>query len=98
MSWAEDTPEGTRLLLRVVPRAARDGVAGEQPDALRVRLNAPPVDGKANAALVRYLAGALGVRPSAVTLEHGHGARLKTVTIQGLDAAAVRKRLCGQSA
>lgn len=58
-----------------------------------MRLKAPPVDGAANAALVRFLSARLGVPVSAVVLERGHGARRKLVSVRGVTAASVRDLL-----
>lgn len=83
----------TELEVWVQPRASRDGVAGLQGGALKVRLTAPPVDGEANEALVRFLAGRLGVARSAVTLVRGQTSRRKTLRIEGLTLEEVRERL-----
>lgn len=85
------------LKVRVQPRASADALAGVRAGALVVRLQAPPVDGRANEALARFLGGLLGVPPSAVTLVHGATGRDKVVRIAGADAAAVRARLLDAS-
>lgn len=87
------TAGGALLPVRVVPRAARTGLDGVVEGALRVRLTAPPVAGAANAALVEFLAGRLGLPRSAVTLASGGSARHKTLRIAGLTPAEVRARL-----
>jgi uncharacterized protein (TIGR00251 family) len=79
--------------VRVQPRAAQDALAGVRAGALVVRLNAPPVDGRANEALLRFLAGVLGLPPSALALVRGASSRDKVVRIAGTDAASVRARL-----
>jgi len=81
--------------VRVQPRAPRDRIAGVKAGALTVRIAAPPVDGEANAALVRFLARALGVPAAAVELRHGLSGRDKLVQVTGLDAAGLRRRLAG---
>jgi uncharacterized protein len=80
---------GVSLRVRVQPRASRDGIGGERNGALAVRLQAPPVEGAANAALARLLARALGVPASSVTVLRGHTGREKLVHVQGVSAAAV---------
>jgi uncharacterized protein (TIGR00251 family) len=82
--------------VRVVPRAPREALAGERAGALVVRLTAPPVGGAANAALVRFLGQALGVKSSAVAILRGETGRDKLVRVSGLSAALVRERLGAQ--
>ena len=80
----------TRLVVHVVPRAKRTEVVGRHGDALKIKLKAPPVDGAANAELVRFVAEQLDIPRSAVTITAGHTARRKTLEIAGVDAAALR--------
>jgi uncharacterized protein (TIGR00251 family) len=79
--------------VRVVPRAKCNQVAGVEGNALKVRLTAPPVEGKANEALVRFLADALGVRRGDVSIVAGERARQKVIRVEGLTTAQVRARL-----
>jgi uncharacterized protein (TIGR00251 family) len=90
-----DTAKGLTLRVRVQPRAAREGLAGEREGALVVRLTAPPVEGAANQALARFLGKRLGVAPSAVRVASGATGRNKVVEVAGLDAATARERLAG---
>jgi uncharacterized protein (TIGR00251 family) len=87
------TPSGTRLTLRIQPRAARNAVVGLHGQAIRIRLTAPPVDGAANEALVSFLADRLGLPPTRVNLVRGHGGRDKVVEVTGLDPDEVTRRL-----
>lgn len=89
------TAEGVTLVVRVTPRASRNEVAGIVEGALKVRLTAPPVEGAANAALIAFLAGQLGLRRGQVTLLAGQSARQKLVRIVGLSAQEVERRLLG---
>lgn len=87
-----------RLAVRLTPGAARDAVDGWEADAqgrplLKVRVRARPVEGEANAALIRLLAGALGVPRRDVELLRGGRSRAKTVAFRGLDEAEIRRRL-----
>ena len=82
-----------RLVVHVQPRAKKSEVAGRHGDALKVRLQAPPVDGAANEELVRFLAEALGVARRSVTITGGLTSRRKTVEIEGLGAADLARRL-----
>ena len=87
---------GTRIVVQVVPRASKTEVAGMYGDeALRIRLNAPPVDGKANRELVRFVAESLGVPERAVTLVSGQTARRKTLRVDGVASDRARAVLCG---
>jgi hypothetical protein len=83
------------LRVRLTPRAARDAVELREDGSLAVRVTAPPVDGRANAALEKALARALGVPPSRVSVVRGARSREKTVRVEGLDADGLRERLRG---
>jgi uncharacterized protein len=85
--------EPAHLRVRVQPRAKRDEVVGERAGAVVVRLAAPPVDGKANAALCAFLAKAAGVRRSQVTIVRGAMARDKVVRVEGVAEADLRRAL-----
>lgn len=86
-------PPSCLLPVKVVPNAPRTAVAGWLGDALKVRVQAPPVEGRANAALCAGLAERLGLPGSAVSVARGTTASRKLVRIEGLDLAAVRQRL-----
>jgi uncharacterized protein len=82
------------LDVRAIPRAARDELAGTRAGRLLVRVTAPPLDGRANAAVCGLLAKAAGVPRSAVTVVRGESARDKRVQIAGVvDERAVRAAL-----
>ena len=87
------TPTGVRLRLRIQPRASREEVAGVAGDAIRIRLTAPPVDGTANEALVRFLAVLLRVPRSAVELVSGRTGRSKLVAVTGVSVEEAGRRL-----
>ena len=89
----EATADGVRIKVRVQPRASRTEVAGRHGDALKVRLTAPPVEGAANEALLRLIAGRLGVVRSAVRLAAGATARSLVVAVDGITPEAARARL-----
>ena len=84
---------GVRLKLRIHPRAASTELAGIYGDQLRVRLNAPPVDGAANVALVRFLAERLEVPRGAVRIVAGEKGRSKVVLVEGIGVAEAREKL-----
>jgi uncharacterized protein len=87
-----------RLVVRVTPRAGSDRIDGWASDAagrpiLKARTGAPPADGRANAALEKLIARALGLPPSAVAVTSGHASRTKTLQIDGADEAVLRALL-----
>lgn len=81
---------GVVIDLRVQPGAARSAVVGTHGDAVKVKVSAPPVDGRANDAVVALLAQELGVRPGAVHLVAGASSRSKRVRVDGVTAEVVR--------
>jgi uncharacterized protein (TIGR00251 family) len=81
------------LDIHVQPRAKRDEIAGWHGERLRIRLTAPPVDGAANEALIRFLAKALGLRRSQISLTLGERSRDKTLRIEGIEAEDLHRRL-----
>lgn len=84
---------GCTFQVRVLPRSRRDEVVGLHGDALKIRLTAPPVRGKANRALREFLADQLGVSPSDVEILTGHTSRRKRVRVTGISADAVHALL-----
>ena len=87
------TATGVRLRLRIQPRASREEIAGVAGEAIRIRLTAPPVDGAANEALVRFLAALLRVPRSAVELVSGQTGRTKLVAVTGVSVEETTRRL-----
>jgi len=85
--WLREEPGGIVLEVLVQSRASRTRVAGEHGGRLKIQLAAPPVDGEANAALVEFLADALGVRKADVAIVRGETGRRKTIRVAGASAA-----------
>jgi uncharacterized protein len=79
--------------IAVKPRSSREGVGPIQGDRLCVAVNAPPVDGKANEAVVRLLASIFKIPRSAVTIVRGETGRKKTLRIAGISAAALMQAI-----
>jgi|SRR5579863_94560 len=85
-----ERPGGLSFLVRVQPRASRNEIDGEWQGALRVLLNVPPVEGRANEALRRLLADCLNVPLAAVKIASGQHGRLKRIELQGARAEQIR--------
>lgn len=93
-SWLAERADGCVLTVHVQPGArGAAGVAGEHGDALKIRIDSPPIEGRANQALIAFLAGRLGVAKSALSLLSGESSRRKRLLVQGLAAAELRRRL-----
>ncbi|MCB8879168.1 DUF167 domain-containing protein [Acidisoma cellulosilytica] len=87
---------GVRLAVRLTPRASRNGLDGIVQGAdgrpmLQLRLSAPPVEGAANKALIGYLAEALGLRKTSISIRSGETARFKILFIEGDGPALIAK-------
>jgi len=83
-AWCSPLPGGVRLAVQIQPNAKKTEVVGVLDDALKIKLAAQPIEGKANEALVKWLAGALGVPRSAVTLTHGQTNKKKLLEVAGV--------------
>jgi uncharacterized protein (TIGR00251 family) len=86
---------GVTFAVRVVPRASKNEIAGIHGDALKIRLTAPPVEGRANEALIAFLAKRLGVRRSQVEIVAGATSRRKMIRVVGMLAQEVEEQLWG---
>jgi uncharacterized protein (TIGR00251 family) len=86
-------PESCRLAVKAIPNAPCNAVVGWLGDALKVKVQAPALDGRANSALCEFLATALGLPKGAVSLVQGAKSRLKVLEIRGLSLAEARSRL-----
>ena len=80
------------LNLRILPRAKKNEWAGKLEDSLKIRLHAPPVDGKANTALIAFLSESLQVPKSAISIVRGKTSRQKQVLIRA-DSEQIKNRL-----
>jgi uncharacterized protein len=86
-------PDGVVIDVRVITRARKSGLAGTRSDVLLVRLQAPPVEGAANAELVALLSVTLGIPKRAIVIVAGERSRQKRVHIKGVDATTASSRL-----
>ena len=84
------SPKGVSFAVRVQPGASREGVLGPYGEAVKIALTAPAVDGKANEALIRYVAESLHVPRLSVEIVAGLHARSKVLRVQGVTEDAVR--------
>ncbi len=83
------------VTVKVSPRSGRDEIVGLEADGIwRIRLKAPPVEGRANEALVSFLADSLGVAKNQVEIVAGHAGRYKLIRLCGLAASEAERRLC----
>lgn len=85
------------IRVHIIPNAKIDTVVGEHGGAIKIKLRAPAVEGKANTALRRFLARELKISERAVVLEHGHKSRDKVIRIDGLSEADAYRGLLGTS-
>jgi uncharacterized protein (TIGR00251 family) len=91
-AWCSEVPGGIRLAVQIVPNAKKNEIIGLQADALKIRLHAQPVEGKANDALIRYMADLLSIPRSVVSITHGQTNKRKIIEIHAanLTVDAVR--------
>ncbi|MDE3055926.1 MAG: DUF167 domain-containing protein [Verrucomicrobiota bacterium] len=81
------------LIVKVIPKASREEIVGWEGDVLKVRLRAAPEKGKANAALISFLAKALDLPKRAITLVSGETSRHKRIVIEGLSLSELQKKV-----
>lgn len=80
--WCAAIPGGVRLAIQVAPGAKKPEVVGVHDDSLKLKLQAPPIEGRANEALVRFIAATLQVPRGAVTITHGLAGKRKLVAVR----------------
>ena len=93
MITRRDTPDGCTLPVRVHPGAKRNAVTGTHDGAVKISLTTPPTDGRANDALIAFVAERLSIPRSRIALVSGRTSRSKVLRITGLNAAEVDSRL-----
>jgi uncharacterized protein (TIGR00251 family) len=81
-AWCSALPAGVRLAVQITPNAKKTEVVGVLDEALKLKLQAQPIEGKANEALVKFLAGALSVPKGAVTITHGLTNKRKLIEVK----------------
>lgn len=88
-----DTVKRVLISVRVQPRASRNEVTGQENGVWKIRIMAPPVEGKANKKLIEFMSERLGVSKSRIEIVKGETGRNKVVAIEGLERGEVSKRL-----
>ena len=95
--FVKDTRDGARFLVRLTPRARRTALLGIAEDAqnilLRIAVQSPPIEGRANAALIEFLAALLKVPRSSIEIAAGEHARTKAVLVRGRSAAQISAKI-----
>lgn len=89
----QESARGITFAVKVHPRARKNAITGAVGEALKLSLTAPPVEGKANQAVIEFFADLFAIPQSSVTIASGETSRSKVVRISGLNRAAVEKRL-----
>jgi len=84
MLATRETEEGVVFLVKVLPRSSRCEITGVQEGALKLKITAPPVEGRANEECLAFLCSALGVKRNQGTIIRGHKGRMKTVLMKGV--------------
>lgn len=93
MSIFKESNGTVTFAVKVVPRASKNQVTGIEGDAIKIRLSAPPVEGKANDALIEFLADILGVRRAHIEIVVGRTSRHKVVRVRGVSAQEFERKL-----
>jgi uncharacterized protein (TIGR00251 family) len=85
------------LTIKVLPRSSENGISEVLEDGtVKIKLTVPPVEGKANEALIHFLSERLGVKKTAIEIKSGLSARLKVVRIEGMSLESVRMKILEQ--
>jgi uncharacterized protein (TIGR00251 family) len=79
----KEIPDGVLLKLKALPRSSRCEIIGPHGGALKIKITAPPLEGRANEEIIEFLADTLGIKKNQVTIVSGHASRQKTVAITG---------------
>ena len=91
--WLQVKDDKCVITIHVQPGAKRPGVVGPHGDALKIRIDSPPVDGRANLALISYLADRLDIPRNQIALVSGDTARRKRLAISGVSSETIRQRM-----
>jgi uncharacterized protein (TIGR00251 family) len=83
----------SQIKVRVLPRSSRNQIIGKEGDLFKVKLTSPPVEGKANKALIEFLAEKLGIPKANVVIKSGKSSKLKSILIYGLTLEEIARSL-----
>ena len=89
----KESATGVSFAVKVHPRAHKEAITGVIGDALKLALTAPPVDGKANQAVIEFFADLFAISRSSVTIASGETSRTKVIRVSGISAEQVRQKL-----
>lgn len=89
----QESKGGVIIAVKVLPRGKRNEIVGVEADTLKVRLSAPPVEGRANVALTKFVANLLDVPRANVEIVRGHTSRQKWLRVRGVSSHDVRDKL-----
>lgn len=92
-AYIREHQDGVTLKVKVIPNSSKNSIGADAQDRLIAKLKAPPVEGKANKELVRFLAKKLGTPQSAITILQGKSSKEKVLLIAGMDRASVLERM-----
>ena len=93
LKWLTEDASGVVLTIKAVPRASANAIASTDGEWLRIRLKAPPADGKANAALILFLSELTGIPSRDIKILSGAGARVKRLRLTGATARRITDKL-----
>lgn len=88
-----ESPGHVSFSVKIQPRARKNAITGIAGDALKISITAPPVDGKANQAVIEFLSGILQVPRASITIASGETSRIKLIRVTGTSKTAVEQRL-----
>ncbi|HTY26192.1 MAG TPA: DUF167 domain-containing protein [Desulfomonilaceae bacterium] len=93
--YLEEREDGVIIKVKVTPNSSKNALTQPVGDRLGIKLTSPPVEGKANKQLIKFLAKKLGVPPSSIMVLHGQTSREKVLFVMGMDRADVREKIEG---
>jgi uncharacterized protein (TIGR00251 family) len=91
--YFKEDAAGICFRVRLSPRSSKEGLEGVHGDAIKLKVKSPPVDGKANKAMLKFLSKCLGIPMSGIKILSGQTSRIKTVRAEGVSETEVRTRL-----